>query len=496
MHRPSTARSGLREALRRHFPGLGYLRAGRRTTGLFYLSYTLFCLGVLLLSFERVRDGFGSLALSLFLLVDDVVPNSVLFRLEVTEHWAASLFLVAMPVVLWALSRRGLRTLDERGEDRERGQWSMAWEVFRRNRIASAALAVITLLYTVAILSPVIAPYAPEAFQDGEVTKFQPPLGNVTVLRLRHPRRAEVAPESIALRVAHRSAFAMLMRINRRLSEDDLNYEQAVNAWRIEQSDVLATVGLELRTIPIADLQDADPALFVATRLHLLGTDSYGRDLLSRIIYGSRVSLSLGFVAVLLSVTLGTLVGLFAGYFGRMTDSLLMRFTDILLAFPTLFLILITIATLEKVAIPRIFLIVCVLGLTSWMGISRLVRAEVLSLRDRDFVLAARALGLGPLRILFRHILPNTLTPIIVNATLRIGGIILVEAALSYLNVGVQQPTPSWGNIIFEGKDFLGDAWWISTLPGLAIVLVVVCFNLVGDGLRDAVDPMLTGVRR
>ena len=161
------------------------------------------------------------------------------------------------------------------------------------------------------------------------------------------------------------------------------------------------------------------------------------------------------------------------------------------MAFPSLFLILIIIAVFERAEVPRILLIVIVLALTTWMGIARLVRGEVLSLKTRDFVYAAKALGLSHVRIIFRHILPNATTPIIVNATLRIGGIILIEAALSYLNLGVQQPTASWGNIIYEGKDFLATAWWISTLPGIAIVFTVISFNLVGDGLRDAFDPML-----
>ncbi|MFW6199208.1 MAG: ABC transporter permease [Gemmatimonadota bacterium] len=223
---------------------------------------------------------------------------------------------------------------------------------------------------------------------------------------------------------------------------------------------------------------------------HPLGTDQYARDVLSRLLYGARISLTVGFVAVAISISIGTLIGSVAGYVGGRIDTLLMRFVDMVLSFPRLVLLIAVIAMLES---PSIFLIIAVLGLTLWPSSARIVRGEVLALREREFVEAARALGFSAPRILGRHVLPNALAPVIVAATLGIGNTIVLEAGLSFLGIGVQPPTPSWGNMVADGRTRLLEAWWISTFPGLAIVFVVLAFNLVGDGLRDALDPRLRG---
>ncbi|MBE9546049.1 MAG: ABC transporter permease [Proteobacteria bacterium] len=222
---------------------------------------------------------------------------------------------------------------------------------------------------------------------------------------------------------------------------------------------------------------------------HLLGTDQLGRDVLSRMIWGSRISLKVGFVATGIAIVIGTILGAVSGYYGRWVDAAIMRFVDIMLCFPAFFLILAVIAFLE----PSIWNIMIVIGITGWMGITRLVRADFISLRERDFVQAARVIGASDPRIIFLHILPNAMASVLVAATLGVAGAILTESALSFLGIGVQPPTPSWGNILTAGKDNIDIAWWLSLYPGLAILITVLGYNLLGEGIRDSLDPRLKG---
>src|SRR5690606_27786380 len=299
----------------------------------------------------------------------------------------------------WALALRDLVVAPRRALRRPGdSQWRIAARHFRRNRVALAGLAVIVVLYFVAVLAPLIAPYDPIAQQDIVRTAYLPPSSE-----------------------------------------------------------------------------------------HWLGTDRFGRDVLSRMIYGARVSLSIGFIATAISVTVGTLIGAVAGYLGGRVDAALMRFTDMVLSFPRLILLILVVALFE----PSLTVIIAVLGLTQWPGTTRIVRGEVLSLREREFIQAARVLGMSGPRIILRHLVPNVLAPVIVTATLGIGNTIVLEAGLSFLGLGLPPPTPTWGSMVNEGRENLLGAWWVSTFPGLAIVFTVLAFNLVGDGLRDALDPRL-----
>jgi peptide/nickel transport system permease protein len=255
---------------------------------------------------------------------------------------------------------------------------------------------------------------------------------------------------------------------------------------------VLAAIGCQWFAPMDPIQQTLTDRLLAPSFHHLMGTDQYGRDVFSRLLYGSRISLMVGFVAVSIYVFIGTFVGAVAGYYGGLVDAILMRIVDVLLCIPTFYLILMVIAFVG----PSIINVMVVIGLISWTDVARIVRGEVLSLKEREFVQAAKVIGMKDVRIILKHILPNATGPILVTATIGIGGAILTESFLSFLGLGVQPPTASWGNMLQEGKDHLTDAWWLVTFPGLAIFITVLGYNLLGQGLRDLLDPRLRGSGR
>lgn len=322
-----------------------------------------------------------------------------------------------------------------------------------RRLARSAGGVLIGVIALVALVGPFLSPYSPTEHVDPAVARYRPPGTVLAEVRLK-------------------DGTTLLAQWARRTPE-----------------------GLEVKrlgdpgTIPEEEVANLTEDGVADRRTYLLGTDSYGRDLLARILYGAGVSLAVALFAVAIAVTVGVLVGAVAGAGPRTLDAVLMRGVDALLAFPWLFLVL----ALTALYRPSTLLVVLVLGGTSWMSVSRLVRAEILSLKQREFILAARGLGLHPARILLRHLIPNALNPVIVNAALSMGDVILAESALSYLGIGIQPPTASWGNIVADGRDVLVTAWWVSLFPGIAIVIAVLAFNLLGDRFRDVLDPRTRG---
>lgn len=232
------------------------------------------------------------------------------------------------------------------------------------------------------------------------------------------------------------------------------------------------------------DEADLDNILLGPSNEHWLGTDDTGRDVLARMIYGSRISLSVGFVAVGIYVTIGIIVGSIAGYFGGVIDIVFQRIVEVFMCFPSLILVIAVVALLP----PSIYTVMIAIGLTGWTGVARLVRGEFLKLRGLEYVTAAEALGLPTKRVIFRHVLPNALAPVFVTATFGIAGAILVESSLSFLGFGVPPPTPSWGEILSQSRDYIHFAWWLTLFPGLAIFVSITAYNLIGEGLRQAID--------
>ncbi len=306
---------------------------------------------------------------------------------------------------------------------------------------------ILGVLALLGVLTPWLAPYDPVEQPVGG--QYLPPLTRMAAVQKEHgiwhlAQRVERTPEGLRLESFGRSEIVA--------------YEAVLN---LEGDGV----------------RDA--------RLYLMGSDKYGRDVFSRWLYGARISLTIGVLATVLALTIGIAVGAAAALGGRWADMILMRFVDGLLSLPWMILLI----TLTALFPMEKWSLILLLGATAWMGIARLARAEILGLAERGFIVAARGLGASPLRVFFRHLLPNAMTPLVIESTLRVGSLILAEATLSFLGVGVQPPHPSWGNMISEGQTAFHSAWWVATFPGVAIVLTVIAINLVGDGLRDLLDP-------
>jgi len=436
---------------------------------------------------ELVLISFRSLFTAIALLFSSPELFSEIFTPEIVEFWVGAIYLVTVPITFAFFIKRSFNKRG-RADEEKSSLGKISLKAFMRNSIALYASAIIFILYSAAFLAPFLAPFSPYDQQDFLVTAYQPPFARLDALILKQPK-AQLLPMQQGSGTTPQLANTLISDLQILKTRNEPHAIRFVNEYRLEGKAVMYRQGMRTKTMSIAELAGNGKEKIAVTRTFILGTDQYGRDILSRVIYGSKISLSIGFLVVLISVTLGTAIGVTSGYFGGWADAVMMRVVDVLIAFPALFLILIIIATFGN----SIYLIVITLSFTGWMGVARIVRSQVLSLKEQEFILAAQSLGLSNMRVIFRHLAPNTLTPVIIAATLRIGSIILTEAGLSFLGLGVQPPTPSWGNIINEGRDSLLNYWWISTFPGIAILTTVVCFNLIGDGVRDALDPRMRG---
>lgn len=449
--------------------------------------FLLFFTAVILFHPGQWLAGLASFALSLVLSLVQRDLFFQLFRVELIEQWVASAYLLFGTIVLVFLLARQHRGGKERDVHPEgRGAWSRLVTIITKTPSAAISVGILLLIISVAFLSPILAPADPEAHVDIAVTKYRPPVSSLTFLNLKKSRWTRFSFPVTPTEGFVGSIATSLSNVNRSLlNEQNASRRLYLDEYRVEEDEIRYRQGNKWRSISTSELAGGDEDTWIGRRLLILGSDQFGRDVLARLMFGSRISLFIGFFAVFIAITLGSVVGVVSGYFGGPVDAVLMRFVDTLLSFPVLFVLLLAIALFGN----SVILIILFLGLTSWMPVARLTRGEVLSLRERGFVQAARVLGFSSAHILVREILPNALAPVIVAATLQLGGLILVEAGLSFLGLGVQPPTASWGNMIGEGANALGSAWWLVTVPGLAIVVTVVSVNYVGEAFREALNP-------
>jgi peptide/nickel transport system permease protein len=332
--------------------------------------------------------------------------------------------------------------------------WRIVLRQFRRNTLAMIATGVLCVLFGVALFAPFIAGERPIYMKKYVETENQS-----------SELRSYWFPNVFTYE------DLVDVQFDRWRAGDGGEGEKAIYA--------LVPIGPERNNVVNA-LQGPD-------QTHLLGTDYNGRDVLSRLVWGTRISMSVGIVAVSISILLGVFMGAIAGFYGGKVDMVILRVIEILICFPSLILILALIAYLER----SIMIIMVVIGVLGAPGVARLVRGEYMKLRDSDFATAAKATGLSDMRIMFRHILPNAMAPVLVYATFGVAGAILIETALSFLGLGVAPPTASWGEILSQSKSYVDFAWWLVIFPGVAIFVTVTAFNLVGEGFRDAMDPKL-----
>lgn len=400
---------------------------------------------------------------------------------------------------------------------RSQGYWRLVWLQFRKNSFAFKSLVVIVVLFLIAAFAPVLAYGKPFVWtKDGKTTYpliqyLVAPDSSITInyffnymffASLFVPFCWAVrsfAWKTLSFRNATLLGLALATLPYLAPKFDSTKGVSILRSWRNDETDypeLAKSLDPKKGDYALFPLIAADPItpkpymLEGPESAHLLGTDKEGRDVFARMLHGARISISVGFVAVLIEVLIGIFFGALAGYFRGWVDVAISRFIELIICFPSFFLILTIVAFIEPEK-RSVFHIMLIIGVTGWPGVARLVRGEFLRLSEQDFVHAARALGCSNTRLMFRHILPNAMAPVLVSAAFGIAGAILTESSLSYLGFGAPPPTPTWGEMISQGKEHVDTAWWLVVFPGVAIFLTVTVYNLAGDGLRDAMDPKM-----
>ncbi len=330
----------------------------------------------------------------------------------------------------------------------------------------------VVFLVTVSILSPLISTTHPNYYKDIVVTKLLPPLSKVKYL-LKNERHSTI------------QKFDRILELKSELILPVDDNKLFINDFKMSNHKVIHYQGKREYQVDISSFVTSNNKPMLGEKIYYLGTDDFGRDVFSRFIYSSRISLFIGLLSVFVSFFLGAIVGFASGYFGGILDNVLMRIVDFFFSMPILFLLIFLIAMFGN----SIFLLILILGLSGWMQIARLARAETLSCKKQEFIESIKLFGQSDLKIITLHILPNTISPIIVALVLQLGNVIIAESALSFLGLGVQPPTPTWGSLIKSGYDFISSAWWLSAFGGIAIILSVLSFNLLGEGLKSHLNP-------
>lgn len=376
----------------------------------------------------------------------------------------------------------------ENREEKSKSLWSEAFKRLKRDSLAMVGGVVIIILIVLALLAPIISPADPGVqFKNGTTAYGMPlPMGahGKKIVALRQDTNSEFTVRSSIVFTSADGRFRFRTVGNTRVKKgmDKIEFPVAPLAYK----DLSDQDSLAMKT------EDRVNNYFQSMSLEndkkfILGTDDQGRDSLSRLIWGARVSLFVGIVSVGIATIIGIIMGLISGYFGGFIDLIIMRFTDMMMSIPDLLLVMAIVA----IKGPSLWIIIFAISIVSWTGIARIVRSQVFSVREMEYVEAAHACGAETSTILFRHLLPNVIAPVIVVSTMGIAGAIMTEAGLSFLGFGVKAPTASWGSMVNQGLGFFRDAPWVPIIPGIAIALTVFAFNLFGDGVRDAIDPKL-----